>query len=167
MHHELPDRFSIIEVPGDGHCIFYSWEIALNVSSTSGFKPKYTSLLDLARIEFLTNQDHYKPFFTETTVNYGDEIDKTLVDKDYGNGIADMMANALSNSTKTTAVIWQKENDQLVQRNIINPAFGANPVNGVIHLLRDGQHYEPIVERHHKGICEILKTLNPFRASCF
>uniref|UniRef100_A0A7M5XM26 OTU domain-containing protein n=1 Tax=Clytia hemisphaerica TaxID=252671 RepID=A0A7M5XM26_9CNID len=146
-----------IEVPGDGHCIFYSWEISLTASSTSKFKPTYTSLLDLVRMEFLTNQDNYKPFFFGQK-DYNDEIKQTLDNKSYANCISDMMANALSNTTKTTAVVWEKENGQLVQRNVIIPALDANPVNGIIHLHKEGQHFEPIVKRQQKEISDALSS---------
>ncbi|XP_066928713.1 uncharacterized protein [Clytia hemisphaerica] len=108
-------------------------------------------------MEFLTNQDNYKPFFFGQK-DYNDEIKQTLDNKSYANCISDMMANALSNTTKTTAVVWEKENGQLVQRNVIIPALDANPVNGIIHLHKEGQHFEPIVKRQQKEISDALSS---------
>ena len=149
----LPAQHSIIEVPGDGHCLFYTWEIAMAASETTKFYPAYASLLDIVRMEFVKNQEQYRPFFYGEPADYVIEIEKTLNDKSYANPLSEMMVNALANTTRTTAVIWEKDGCEMVQRNIITPANGAASVNGIIHLHKEGQHYEPIVQKHQKGTC--------------
>ena len=149
---KLPAQYSIIEVPGDGHCLFYTWEIAMAASETTKLRPAYASLLDMVRMEFVMNQEIYKPFFYGEPSNYIIEVNKTLDDKSYANPVSEMMVNVLANTTRSTAVIWEKDGSEMVQRNIITPANGADAVNGIIHLHKENQHYEPIVERQQKGL---------------
>ena len=60
---DLPDNYLVIPVPGDGHCILYSWEIAMSASLVSKIKPSYLALLDMTRMEFMTNRDNYTAYF--------------------------------------------------------------------------------------------------------
>ena len=39
-------------VPGDGHCLIYSWEIALIDSEKAQFEPSYDVLRNLTNMEF-------------------------------------------------------------------------------------------------------------------
>ena len=48
MKHET----KIYPVPGDGHCLIYSWETALMDSEKAQFEPSYDVLRSLINMEF-------------------------------------------------------------------------------------------------------------------
>ena len=79
------------------------------------------------------------------------EIKKYLHEKAYSGEIEDIIVNILENSTSTEAHIYirNKENEFL-QANFIKPRRPA--VNGDVHLLKSGEHYEPIVPRSFMGL---------------
>ena len=51
------------DVLGDGHCLVYSWEVALRASNTTDFKPPYEALLCLIDMEVKRNKDKHSSFF--------------------------------------------------------------------------------------------------------
>ena len=118
-------------------------------SSSTKVKLNYSSLLDIAKMEFLRNESDYKVFFEEG-VNIRAEVDKVIKERNYECQIADMMCNILSNSTQTSVMIWTSaENKSLIQSIYIQPTRG--PLNGIIHIHKSGQHYEPIVNFNMAG----------------
>ena len=135
----MQERWNIIEVPGDGQCLFYTWEIALAASKTTNIKPTYTALLDMVKMEFLLNENVYRSSFYDQEIDLKSELEKVIAQKSYGNQIADMMVNALSSATRVSAVIWKKESGNLIQSSFVQPMHGPS-INGVIHIHKIGQH---------------------------
>ena len=52
----------VYDVLGDGHCLIYSWKVALRASNTADFKPLYEALLCLIDMEVKRNKDKYSSF---------------------------------------------------------------------------------------------------------
>ena len=139
----------------------------MNASSTSKVKPSYYGILDLLTIEFMTNQEKYKDYFYDGA-DIESETKKFLKDKSYSRQIGDMIINALANVTLTAAVIWVKESDgSFIQTNYITP--DRESLNGIVHVLKMGQHYEPIVDIDCAGIMlyiflsRLINTYSYFR----
>ena len=65
-----PNRRAIIEVPGDGHCLLYAWEIALNVSEVAEMKPTYEELKNLVIQDFASYGDDHRDFLCDNEVPY-------------------------------------------------------------------------------------------------
>ena len=116
----------------------------MSASSVSKIKPSYLALLDMTRMEFMTNRDNYTEYFYDGA-DITTEVEKFIKEKSYCRQIGDMMCNALANATLVSAIIWVKEDDgSLIQSAFVTPTRGLS-LNGVIHILKDGQHFEPIV----------------------
>ena len=81
------------------------------------------------------------------TENNNAVVAKYLREKSYSQKIGDdIIINALSNATSTTAFIYAKsKSNEFLQTNFIDPQTEA--INGEIHLLKTAEHYDPIVVR--------------------
>ena len=132
----------VYDALGDGHCLVYSWEVALRGSNTTDFKPSYEALLCLIDMEVKRNEDKYSSFLVSTNIDK--DAKKYLQEKKYSSEIGDIIINVLANSTSTEAYIYKRnQSNEYNQTNFIEPRQPA--INGNVHLLGTGEHYQPIV----------------------
>ena len=132
----------VYDVLGDGHCLVYSWKVALRASNTTDFKPSYEALLCLIAMEVERNEDKYSSFLVSTNIDK--DVKKYLLEKKYSSEIGDVIINFLANSTSTEAYIYKRNQlNEYIQTKFTEPRQPA--INGDIHLLRTGEHYQPIV----------------------
>ena len=135
----------IYPVPGDGHCLIYSWGIAMVDSEKAQFKPSYNYLRYLINEEYQSNMHEYSSFLTSRSPH--EELLKYLKEKCYSQEIGDIVINILANVTSTSAYIYVGgEGDGYIQSNFVEPRSFA--VNGEIRLFKRGEHYDPIVNRN-------------------
>ena len=135
----------IYPVPGDGHCLIYSWEIAMVDSEKAQFKPSYNDLRYRIHQEFQSNMHEYISFLTSRSPH--EELRKYLNEKCYSHEIGDIIINILANVTSTRAYIYVGgEGDGYIPSTIVEPQSCA--VNGEIRLFKRGEHYDPIVNRN-------------------
>uniref|UniRef100_A0A7M5VF39 OTU domain-containing protein n=2 Tax=Clytia hemisphaerica TaxID=252671 RepID=A0A7M5VF39_9CNID len=155
-----PSQRAVIEVPGDGHCLLYAWEICLNFSENSSLKPSYVALSSMVMQQYLLRKKEYKKFLcdNELNVDMDNEIRKYLNEKSYGRQIGDEpIFDSLTNATNVKVFTWESaENGSLIQIGHRVPSDN-NWSNGTIHLHKMGQHYEPIVA---KKFQEMAKSLS-------
>ena len=147
MKHET----KIYPVPGDGHCLIYSWEIALMDSEKAQFEPSYDVLRSLINMEFQRSINKCTSFLVSRS-SY-EEVQKYLNEKIYSFEIGDIIINILANVTLTSAYVYVGgEGNEYIQSNLVAPRSRA--INGEIHLFKRGKHYEPVVNRNseRKGI---------------
>ena len=69
----------VYSVSGDGHCLLYSWEVALVESNKTKFKPSYEVSRNLIYMEFQNNKDKYSEFLVSDNIDK--EIKKYLHEK--------------------------------------------------------------------------------------
>ena len=139
----------VYSVSGDGHCLLYSWEVALVSSDKTKFKPSYDVLHNLIYMEFQNNKDKYSEFLVSDDIDK--EIKKYLREKTHSSEIGDIIVNILANSTSTeTHIYTRNKENEFLQTNFIEPRGPA--VNGDVHLLKSGEHYEPIVPTSFMGL---------------
>ncbi|XP_066936516.1 uncharacterized protein [Clytia hemisphaerica] len=109
---EYPDQRSIIQVPGDGHCLLYSWVIALRASEKSGIRPSYEELKAMLRQSFASYYgEEHREFMCdqEENVNLQDELSEFIDRKNYGRQVGDeMIINVLATITKVRVGVWQR-----------------------------------------------------------
>ena len=131
----------VYDVLRDGHCLVYSWEVALRASNATNFKASYEALLCLIDMEVKRNEDEYSSFLVSTNIDK--DVKKYLLEKKYSSEIGDIII-VLANSTSTGAYIYKRNQlNEYIQTNFIEPRQPA--INGDIHLLRTGEYYQPIV----------------------
>ena len=143
----LPNNVVRIPDPWDGHCILYAWKIGLTAYASSNNKPSYKPLKEKVRLEFLTNSAMYNRYFYDNTFVQA-ELKKILEGKSYSRQIGDMMFHALANATSIAIVSWIYEREYdgpYIQTAFIAPRNNIYE-NGVIDILHDRQHYEPLVD---------------------
>ena len=129
-------------VVGDGHCLVYSWEVVLRASNATDFKPSQEALLCLIDTKVKRNEDKYSSFLVSTNIDK--DAKKYLQEKKYSSEIGDIIINVLANSTSTEAYIYKRnQSNEYNQTNFIEPRQPA--INGDVHLLGTGEHYQPIV----------------------
>ena len=139
----------VYSVSGDGHCLLHSWEVALVASNKTKFKTSYDVLHNLIYMEFQNNKDRYSEFLVSDYIDK--EIKKYLHEKIYSSEIGDIIFNILANSTSTEAHIYlRNKKNEFPQPNFIEPRGLA--VNGDVHLLKSGEHYESVVPRSYIGL---------------
>ena len=74
-----------------------------------------------------------------------------LHEKIYSSEIGDIIVNILANSTSTeTHINIRNKENEFLQTNFIKSRGPA--VNGDVHLLKSGEHYDPIVPRSFIGL---------------
>ena len=135
--------YKIIKAPSDGHCMIHAWAIALENSREIQNKPKYKQLWSLIDHEFRKNNERYKNFISNTT-NFAEEVYKYLQHRNYASEVGDMVLQALANVTEISAMIYTEGGEGIpVKSSIIEPISGQS--NGLINLLKKGQHYDVIV----------------------
>lgn len=88
----------------------------------------------------------YKDFFIDSDIiDVKKEIAKYIKDKIYSHQVGDMVINALSNATNVAVYINKKEdNGDIFQLAYLSPNT-PNLVANEIHLLKSGEHYEPMI----------------------
>lgn len=80
------------------------------------------------------------------------EPEKHLEDKSYSPQIGDMIFHALVNATSTALWIYEREYDgSYIQLAFIAPQNNIYE-NGVIHIVHDRLHYEPLVDASTAGL---------------
>ena len=129
-------------VSGDGLCLIYSWEIALMDSEKVQFEPSYDVLRNLINMEFQRNIYEYTSFLVSR--NPYEEAEKYLNGKSYSHEIGDIIINILANVTSTSAYIYVGgEGNEYILSNFV--ASRTSAINGEIHLIKRGEHYQPVV----------------------
>ena len=91
-------------VPGDGHCLIDSWEIAFMDSEKAQFEPSYDVLRNLINMEFQRNINEYTSFLVSRRPC--EKVQKYLNEKSYSHEIVDMIINILAKVTSTSAYIY-------------------------------------------------------------
>ena len=135
----------IYPVPGDGHCLIYSWEIAMVDSEKAQFKPSYNDLRYRIHQEFQSNMHEYISFLTSRSPH--EELRKYLNEKCYSHEIGDIIINILANVTSTRAYIYVGgEGDGYIPSTSVEPRSCA--VNGESRLFKRNEHYDPVVNRN-------------------
>ena len=89
----------------------------------------------------------YNRYFYDNTFVQA-ELKKILEGKSYSRQIGDMMFHALANATSIAIVSWIYEREYdgpYIQTAFIAPRNNIYE-NGVIDILHDRQHYEPLVD---------------------
>ena len=86
----------IYPVPGDVHCLIYSWEIALMDREKAQLEPSFDVLSNLINMEFQRNTNE----FTGLLVSRGPykEVQKCFNEKSYSHEIGDIIINPLNTS---------------------------------------------------------------------
>ena len=98
----------------------------------------------MVRLQFIINRSEYEGFLADDT-DIQEEITCYLENKSYSRDIADIVISALSNATAVSVIMYRREsNESFVGENYISPNSSTN-LNGTIHLLKIGDHYEPTV----------------------
>ena len=93
-------------------------------------------------MEVKRNEDKYSRFLVSTNIDK--DVEKYLLEKKYSSEIGDIIINVLGNSTFTEAYIYKRnQSNEYIQTNFIETWQPA--MDGYIHLLRTGKHYQPIV----------------------
>ena len=78
------------------------------------------------------------------SANIDKDAKKYLLVKKYSSVIGDIIINVLANSTSAETYIYKcKQFNEYIQTNFIESRQPA--INGDIHLLRTGEHYQSIV----------------------
>ena len=93
-------------------------------------------------MEVKRNEDKYSSFLVSTNIDK--DAKKYLQEKKYSSETGDIIINVLANSTSTEAYIYKRnQSNEYNQTNFIEPRQPA--INGDVHLLGTGEHYQPIV----------------------
>ena len=77
------------------------------------------------------------------STNIDKDVKKCLLEKKYSSKIGDITIGVPANSTSTEAYIYKRnQSNKYIQTNFIDP---REPAINDIHLLRTGEHCQPIV----------------------
>ena len=130
-------------VPGDGHCLIYSWFKALACDSTNHIRLqgcKHLLRMGCSEIEY--NLEFYSSFIHFKDIDLIKELRRYEENHDYNGDIVDLMVYALANVTETTAYILTYTGGRVVTLTVPPTRPGRNS-KGLIYLCKIGCHYDP------------------------
>ena len=127
----------VIQVAGDGHCLFNAIRESLSAQHKITFP--ISRLIQLCRIDFEGNLQHYLPAFEHGLVHARQLADEYLVNKNYSNTFADLAPYMLANSLKFNVVILDKSssNDLLRIQNVLP----RDESHQSVYIMKSGEHY--------------------------
>jgi hypothetical protein len=133
------NNFFIRDVPGDGHCMIYSF-----LTSYYGNINNYKNTLALLKKQLVNNDLEWLPFttFGDKKQLYFEAVNYFLNKKQWQNSICDVILNYLSKLHKCRIQVCVVENSFL--RMITLVTFDRE-YQKIIHLKFESQHYEAIL----------------------
>ncbi len=130
----------IFKVPADGHCLIYSFLVAVY-----GNYNQYDQILTSIKQELVNNINkwiEYTPYCSNHQIYY-DSIKEYLNNKVWDSTLCDIMLNCLSKILKTKVKICQVENNHLKMLRI--QSYESN-YQRTIHIKFESYHYDALVK---------------------
>uniref|UniRef100_A0A7M5VBJ9 OTU domain-containing protein n=2 Tax=Clytia hemisphaerica TaxID=252671 RepID=A0A7M5VBJ9_9CNID len=157
---QFPCDDQIVDVPGDGHCLIYAWELCLHASSQNDIS--YMSLKDMLERELKSNKETYMKFLMKASkIDYDINVLKYIYKKTSNNDLCDILILALSNATSLSCMIWEERNRRFTRAHTIFPISGSS--NDRIHVLKRNDHYLAIVDTNNKESSEHISLMHSQR----